>query len=117
MIQAETDAKKTILESKALATKRAQEGYSYREERSFDVAEAVARNEAVGELTNLGVGLGTMAGVGGAVGGVVGDSVNQVMNPVNMNEQETTVNPPVCSECGAVLVPNAKFCMECGHKL
>ena len=117
LIQAETDAQKTILESKALATKRAQEGYSYQEERSFDVAEAAAKNEAVGELTNLGVGLGTMAGVGGVVGSVVGDSVNQVMNPVNMNEQKTTVNPPVCSECGAVLVPNAKFCTECGHKL
>lgn len=117
LIQAETDAQKTIMASKALATKRAQEGYSYQQERSFDVAEQVAKNEAIGELTNLGVGLGTMAGVGGAVGGVVGGSVNQVMSNVNLTEQVTNANLPVCSECGATLMPNAKFCMECGHKL
>lgn len=116
LIQAETDAQRTIIESKALATKRAQEGYSYQQERGFDVAEQVARNEAVGELTNLGVGLGTMAGVGGAVGGVVGGSINQAMNNVNLMEPPN-IKPLVCSECGAELMPNAKFCMECGHKI
>ena len=35
----------------------------------------MAQNEAVGQFTNMGVGLGTMAGVGGAVGGVVGNAV------------------------------------------
>lgn len=44
------------------------------------MAEQVARNEAVGQFTNMGVGLGTMAGVGGAVGGVVGSAVNDAMS-------------------------------------
>lgn len=44
------------------------------------MAERVAQNEAVGQFTNLGVGLGTMAGVGGAVGGVVGSAVNGAMS-------------------------------------
>ena len=65
-----------VIDSQAQATKRAQEGYTYAQERGFDVAEKVARNEAVGQFTNMGVGLGTMAGVGGAVGGVVGNAVN-----------------------------------------
>ena len=86
LIYAETEAQKTIIDSKAQATKRAQEGYTYQQERGFDVAEKVAQNEAVGEFTNMGVGFGTMAGVGGAVGGMVGgmmnDAMGSAMNPV-----------------------------------
>lgn len=44
------------------------------------MAEKVAQNEAVGQFTNMGVGLGTMAGVGGAVGGMVGNAVGDAMN-------------------------------------
>ena len=75
LIYAQTQAQKVVIDSQAQATKRAQEGYTYAQERGFDVAEKVAQNEAVGQFTNMGVGLGTMAGVGGAVGGVVGDAV------------------------------------------
>ncbi len=87
IINAETEAQKTVIDSKAQATKRAQEGYTYAQERGFDVAEQVAQNEAVGQFTNMGVGLGTMAGVGGAVGGVVGNAVNGAMNAANAHEQ------------------------------
>lgn len=79
LIYAQTEAQKVVIDSQAQATKRAQEGYTYAQERSFDVAEKVAQNEAVGQFTNMGVGLGTMAGVGGAVGGVVGSAVNNAM--------------------------------------
>ncbi|MCR4594887.1 MAG: SPFH domain-containing protein [Clostridiales bacterium] len=80
VIDAETEAQKTVIASQAMATKRAQEGYTYQQERGFDVAEQVAQNEAVGQFTNMGVGLGTMAGVGGAVGGVVGGAVGNALN-------------------------------------
>ncbi len=76
LIYAQTAAQKVIIDSQAQATKRAQEGYTYQQERGFDVAQDAARNEAVGQFTNMGIGLGTMAGVGGAVGGVVGGAVN-----------------------------------------
>lgn len=75
LIYAQTEAQKVVIDSQAQATKRAQEGYTYAQERGFDVATKVAQNEAVGQFTNMGVGLGTMAGVGGAVGGVVGNAV------------------------------------------
>lgn len=81
LINAETEAQKVVIDSKAQATKRAQEGYTYQQERGFDVATEVARNEAVGEFTNMGVGFGTMAGVGGAVGGMVGGMMNDAMSP------------------------------------
>ena len=76
LIHAQTAAREVVIDSQAQATKRAQEGYTYAQERGFDVAEQVAQNEAVGQFTNMGVGLGTMAGVGGAVGGVVGNAVS-----------------------------------------
>ena len=79
LIRAQTEAQKVVIDSQAQATKRAQEGYTYAQERGFDVAEKVAQNEAVGQFTNMGVGLGTMAGVGGVVGGVVGNAVNGAM--------------------------------------
>ncbi len=87
IIYAQTEAQKVVIDSQAQATKRAQEGYTYAQERGFDVAEKVAQNEAVGQFTNMGVGLGTMAGVGGAVGGMVGGAVSNAMNAAAQPEQ------------------------------
>lgn len=115
VIDAQTEAQKVVIDSQAQATKRAQEGYTYQQERGFDVAEKVAQNEAVGQFTNMGIGLGTMAGVGGAVGGVVGGAVNNALNGAN---QPVQPNRPTecgfCENCGAKLVVGAAFCDECG---
>ena len=110
VIDAQTEAQKTVIESQAIAQKRAQEGYTYQQERGFDVAEQVAQNEAVGQFTNLGVGLGTMAGVGGTVAGVVGNSMNDAMR----NTAEPAATP--CAKCGTPLPAGAKFCPQCGEK-
>lgn len=83
IIEQQTAAQKMIIESQAMAQKRTQEGYTYQQERGFDVAEQVAQNEAIGEFTNMGVGLGTMAGVGGAVGGMVGGVMNDAIGSMN----------------------------------
>ena len=83
IIDAETRAQQTVIESQAMATKRAQEGYTYQQERGFDVAQDVAQNEATGQFTNMGVGFGTMAGVGGAVGGIVGGAINNAFDSMN----------------------------------
>lgn len=116
IIYAQTEAQKTVIASQAMATKRAQEGYTYQQERGFDVAEKVAENEAVGEFTNMGVGFGTMAGVGGAVGGMVGGMMNDAMNTAQ--SPVTPVAQPqargFCENCGKSLNPGAAFCEECG---
>ncbi|NLL64007.1 MAG: zinc-ribbon domain-containing protein [Ruminococcaceae bacterium] len=112
LIYAQTEAQKVVIDSQAQATKRAQEGYTYQQERGFDVATEVARNEAVGQFTNLGVGLGTMAGVGGAVAGTVGGAMNDALS------QAAPANSAAkCMKCGAPLPQNAKFCLECGEKV
>lgn len=117
LIYAQTEAQKVVIDSQAQATKRAQEGYTYQQERGFDVAEKVAQNEAVGEFTTMGVGFGTMAGVGGAVGGMVGNMINDTMNAAIIPERQPAVqlaNDSFCENCGAALVPGASFCDECG---
>ena len=111
LIYAQTEAQKVIIDSQAQATKRAQEGYTYQQERGFDVATEVARNEAVGQFTNLGIGLGTMAGVGGVVAGTVGGAMNDALN------QTPAATADTCAKCGAALPANAKFCLECGEKV
>lgn len=95
LIHAQTEAQKVVIDSQAQATKRAQEGYTYAQERGFDVAEKVAQNEAVGQFTNMGVGLGTMAGVGGVVGGVVGNAVSGAMNAAAEPAQTAQPAQPV----------------------
>lgn len=118
IIEQQTAAQRMVIETQAMATKRQQEGYTYQQERGFDVAEQVAQNEAVGQFTNMGIGLGTMAGVGGAVGGVVGTAIGGAIS--GMNSQTTP--PPVtaakcfCDNCGAELEVGTIFCDKCGTK-
>jgi len=112
VINAQTDAQKAIIASQARATRRAQEGYTYQQERGFDVAEKIAENEAVGQFTNMGVGLGTMAGVGGAVGTMVGGVVNTAMNEVSQ-----TSDTQKCVKCSTILPLGAKFCFACGERV
>lgn len=85
IIDAETEARKKVIESQAIATKRAQEGYTYQQEKAFDVAEKISENEAVGEYTNMGVGIGTMVGVGGSIGSMVGGMVGNAVQNLNAN--------------------------------
>jgi membrane protease subunit (stomatin/prohibitin family) len=98
VIDAESEAQKTVIASQAMATKRAQEGYTYQQERGFDVATQVAQNEAVGQFTNMGVGLGTMAGVGGAVGGVVGGAVGSALNSATEAPAQPAAAQPAATD-------------------
>lgn len=126
VIEAQTQAQKTVIESQAMAAKRAQEGYTYQQERGFDVAEEVARNESVGQFTNMGVGFGTMAGVGGAVGGLVSGAIGgavdtatrQPLQPQQEDSSQSALQPAktggFCENCGSELSFGAAFCDECG---
>lgn len=106
IIGQETEKQKMILEAEGKAAKRQIEGYTYQQERSFDVAEGAAKNEG-GNMTNLGVGLGVMAGVSSNIGGIVNDSIANAVKPQTNK----------CLKCGSVLPENAKFCLECGTKV
>ena len=112
VIHAQTEARKIVIDSQAQATKRIQEGYTYQQERGFDVAQDAAKNEGAGQLSSMGVGLGMMAGVGGTVGGMVGGVVADAFS--GMTTQSQAAKNCFCDQCGAVLTPGAAFCDECG---
>ena len=115
IIYAQTEAQKVVIDSQAQATKRAQEGYTYQQERGFDVAQDAAKNEAAGQFTNMGIGLGMMAGVGGGIANMVGGAVNTAF--IGVNAQQSAPADAFCENCGAKLTPGAAFCDECGTKV
>ncbi len=111
LIDQQTSAQRMVIEAQGLAQKRSMEGYTYQEERRYDVAEKVAENEATGEFANMGIGLGLVGGIGApmgqAVGGIVGESLTQMASPLTLT----------CPSCGQKQSPQARFCSNCGHAL
>ena len=83
LIEQETQKKKIVLEAEGIAAKRDIEGYTYQQERGFDIAEGFAKNEGGENIAGLGIGLGVMTGVGGAVGSMINNSIGNAVNPVN----------------------------------
>jgi len=123
IIDESTNAKRTVIGAQGIAQKRNIEGYTYQQERSFDVAEKLAENEGAGNFSSAGIGLGMMAGVGGAVGGTFGNVFQGAMEPM-LNQQpsqpQNTSNPAnmshnsFCENCGNSILAGGAFCDECG---
>ena len=115
LIDQQTQAQRMVIEAQGIAQKRALEGYTYQDERSFDVAERVASNDAIAQMSNLGIGLGTMAGIGGTVGGMMSNALGSAIQPqVSAAQQAAQVE---CPHCKTKLPAGAKFCMGCGHPM
>jgi membrane protease subunit (stomatin/prohibitin family) len=112
IIDKTTQQKQTIIEAEGIAQKRQIEGYSYQQERSFNVAEKAASNEGAGNFSAAGIGLGIMGSVGSSVGGQIGSTINNAVKPIN----ETSIKTKFCSSCGQSLPENAVFCGNCGSK-
>ena len=114
VIEQQTEAQKMVIQSQGIAQKRQIEGYTYQQERGFDVAEHLAQNEGAGNFSSAGIGLGMMAGVGGAVGSTVGGMFTDAFSGMKTGNQQPVLEQ-FCEECGAKLMPNSAFCDECGH--
>jgi hypothetical protein len=71
VIEQQTEAQKMVIEADALAEKRKREGFTYQQQRGFEVAEQLAQNEGAGNFSNMGIGLGMMGGVAAGMGGTV----------------------------------------------
>jgi membrane protease subunit (stomatin/prohibitin family) len=67
-----------LKQAKANAVRRRIEGFTYEQQRSFDVMETAAGNEGgmAGTMVGAGVGLGMGLGVGQQVGNMVGNTMN-----------------------------------------
>lgn len=95
--EAQTDKERQQLEAEALRYRQEQLGYTYQQDRAFDVMGKMAENEGAGsDLRNAAMGLGVGFGVGGAFGEAFGqmaqESVGQTSNiqtPVAQNQTES----------------------------
>jgi len=95
IINQQTEAQKMVIESAGLAQKRAQEGYTYQDERGFDVAENVAKNEGAGNFSSAGIGLGMMGGIAGGMGGMIAGVTTNAMGQIGQPGQPGAPMPGV----------------------
>ena len=124
MHQIELDAIRTVKMGQAKAQSRAIQGFTYQEERKYDVLQEAASNEGTsGSLMGAGMGLGLGAGLGAGFGGVMNETTKQITNPtvdqVQCPKCQSMVKKGAkfCSECGSPMPPANKFCTECGAKV
>lgn len=92
-------------------------GYSYQQERSFDVMDTMASKTESGfggigsSIIDAGIGLGVAGAVAGSMRNMATPLVQQT------TAQFDTTTQVKCHSCGAMLPSTAKFCFECGAKL
>lgn len=109
-IEQETKAQGIVIEAEEVAKKREIEGYTYQQERGFDVAKDMANNDAVAQMNNVGIGLGMMTGIGSEMGRNVASMTSGAMNAAA--SQADTQGQKQDAGCDI-----KKFCMNCGHEL
>jgi membrane protease subunit (stomatin/prohibitin family) len=119
--EAEGNAAKMDIESAARQRMREREGFTYQEQRGFDVMQDAASNESniSGGIMGAGMGLGMGVGVGGAVGAGFSNLADQTINKTLGNDKtsQPSGNTVKCPKCGHENPAGAKFCLECGSKI
>lgn len=123
-IEQETKAQGIVIEAEAVAKKREIEGYTYQQERGFDVAKDMANNDAVAQMNNVGIGLGMMTGIGSEMGRNVASMTSGAMNAAasqaDTQGQKQDAGRDIkkfCMNCGHELNGTAMFCEMCGTKV
>lgn len=110
MTDIDIEAIKTVKLGEAKAKSRNIQGYTYQDERKFDVLQSAAENEGTsGSLMGAGIGLGMGAGIGAGIGAAAtntAQTLNEQVKPTNGNL--------ICTNCGAKIISGSKFCSECG---
>lgn len=112
---------KQIVDAKIKTTSRDIEGYTYHEERKFDILEEAAKNEnSNGKLMGVGMEVAMGLGIGAKLNNLVGniEGVNQANSSYEQNQSDSTeevVLAKFCSQCGVEFSEEAKFCSNCGQ--
>ena len=137
MTDIDIDAIREIKMGEAKAKARAAQGYTYQEERKYDVLEGAAKNEgSAGNMMGAGMGLGMGVGLGANMGSAMADAAQTITQPATDTISCPSCKAQIkktskfcsecgckielkkfCSECGAEVQPGKKFCSECGNKL
>jgi len=125
--EVELEAYKLGVLSEARAKARAVEGYTYQEERKYDVLESAAENTGTaGGMIGAGMGLGMGLGVMDETRRMTNNNMAEPSAPAPAPaatrvcpncKNEVSRTAKFCPECGNALPPEVKFCAECGTKL
>jgi membrane protease subunit (stomatin/prohibitin family) len=102
-----------VRQLKAALAKRAEMsilGYTYQQERSFDMLQTAAGNEGSTQSALMGAGMGLGMGVG--LGTIVAPAMSQVGATL-----QTGAAGLKCPKCNTMNQPAAKFCVECAESL
>lgn len=90
MRRQDISARAVMVDANAQAEKRRIEGYDYRTERGFNVAELTAQNEGAGNFAAAGMGMGMGFGIGTSAGEKVGAMYTDALSmAVTCTESET----------------------------
>jgi RNA polymerase subunit RPABC4/transcription elongation factor Spt4 len=100
----------TVIEAEGQAKARELQGYTWQQEKQFDVSKSFAQNE--GFAANP-ANMMAQVPLAFSMGNMIKDNVDQSVTAQKMEPKQGLK----CSKCGAVLMDNAKFCMECGEKV
>lgn len=136
-LDAEGNARRMDIESAARSRMREREGYTYQQEKGFDVMNTAAANEGTSSTfmgAGMGLGMGAMvgSGMGAAMGGIAQTTLKDanlsgIASDAPMACAQTAVGaqgasgaPSSITPCPTCKAPNAagaKFCASCGTKL
>ena len=104
------------------AKARKVQGYTYQEEKQFDVLANAAKNTGTaGAMMGMGLGLGMGAGIGVPFGSAMGGIAQNAFRPQTPQAPQTPPAAPTqgagvtCPGCGNTVPASFRFCPTCGH--
>lgn len=89
-------------------------GYSYQQERAFNVLDKAASNEGTASSI-MGAGMGL--GMGVNMGNAFGTAMSGAMGTISPGTQPQNQAVIICSSCGEEVPAGSKFCLKCGAKI
>lgn len=117
---AETDSKvydtrATMAQADAEAYAQKVRGYTYQQQRQFDVMQTMAQNEGTASaFMNMGMGMGMGMGAGQAMNNMA-QNLQQPAQPAQPAQAPAATK--TCPQCGGEVAANSKFCPNCGQQM
>lgn len=115
-----------VRQALAASKARSLQGYTYQDERTYDVAEKIATNEgAMKAVADAGMDTGAETGVGIGLG--MASLYNRAMEPILTSQAYPSASPAAknpatpaaspCSNCKGAVPLGASFCPHCGKQV
>lgn len=122
LINAQTEAQKTVIASQAMATKRSQEGYTYQQERGFDAILESAKKEPASPFLHVDLGYKTLNDVYEELTELINTETDpkitqevKTERPCKKSTAEAKEEAELCGQSEPSNLPQ-EYCENCGYK-